>query len=872
MKMDLKNIKNFVEKSPFVFPGVEKYIYIANKISEVLLINVNTGNIENKVEEKAISLKTGRPNVITLIRTDYIMKSIDKDEGEESWNMSISEVLVIGSEGLESNDKDLNSLVPFRNYEDIIKKQESLVNIFQIKPKVDQKTQVVDLLRNFKTEKLYFNFIRKYFADHRNSPEDKNFNMYNLTKEWLKEKRRLIQENTESLEFSDSLMDNAFMKIIELYFYLAYSDNFLITIVLTQLLLFLSGLVYYLISCFIYWRSRRSNKEPVVVGVDLPEVKKQKNLKLQPLLADDIEVRKIEMPLVDLYKTNGKHMNSTMHCKTDLAMNQISCVQVYKSKTSIKDLRNGTRMLANLGETIQFPENKIEEKVISTKVMFEKQDNKLKKIEQSEIVTVVDCDSEVEGLIGKWAEELENYNNDLKLFDKRHRTASESIQNFQIEMHCTYNNPNDREETGNEDSKNFPELRLTLKTSKNKKYLEDDYFYPDESLDSHSRPAITIRHRSQVPESSFRVRKKSLGHSSRHGRLSRVKNQPADKQVSNKMQSVKKDPDEKSVRRHNTSVAEKMIHSNHIEEGRLTKNFADLQPIGKGGFGLVLKGTHRIEGNFYAIKIIKLKIDNFKSLVDHQVIKEAKTMWKLNHKNVVKYITCWFQTDIEEVLISEIQENHSLIVSEGWSQSKYSVYSKSKASNSKFKRPKPRRNFSFSKVSDTINEEVSATESKMSGLSFKSKSEAKAERLEAVKEDENDVKFWDSEDDADNGKSQGADCLGVSVESQKALSISFEFDDKSFKDKEKQKRNRKKSCHQMKSHMSIDDSANKSPKLFDVFFIMQMEFCDGLPLSTYLEDKKDSGIQRSQIFWFFRQIVSGVIHMHNNKVVHRDIK
>lgn len=61
----------------------------------------------------------------------------------------------------------------------------------------------------------------------------------------------------------------------------------------------------------------------------------------------------------------------------------------------------------------------------------------------------------------------------------------------------------------------------------------------------------------------------------------------------------------------------------------------------------MFKAKHKIDGSFYALKMISLTVPQSYSLMDHKVIKEARTMMKLNHKNVVRYITCWFQLMVD---------------------------------------------------------------------------------------------------------------------------------------------------------------------------------------------------------------------------------
>ena len=75
---------------------------------------------------------------------------------------------------------------------------------------------------------------------------------------------------------------------------------------------------------------------------------------------------------------------------------------------------------------------------------------------------------------------------------------------------------------------------------------------------------------------------------------------------------------------------------------RLDQDFESLEKIGKGGYGIVLKGKHRLDKGIWAIKIIKL------SNVDDKddIVNEAITMTNIQSKHVVQYKTCWIEKNI----------------------------------------------------------------------------------------------------------------------------------------------------------------------------------------------------------------------------------
>ena len=66
-----------------------------------------------------------------------------------------------------------------------------------------------------------------------------------------------------------------------------------------------------------------------------------------------------------------------------------------------------------------------------------------------------------------------------------------------------------------------------------------------------------------------------------------------------------------------------------------------MDKIGKGGFGVVLRGENKYN-KVYAIKIIKLKDINDKN----NFINEARTMGILTDTHIVKYLGCWIDDNL----------------------------------------------------------------------------------------------------------------------------------------------------------------------------------------------------------------------------------
>jgi serine/threonine protein kinase len=74
---------------------------------------------------------------------------------------------------------------------------------------------------------------------------------------------------------------------------------------------------------------------------------------------------------------------------------------------------------------------------------------------------------------------------------------------------------------------------------------------------------------------------------------------------------------------------------------RFVGDFEPLRRLGRGGFGLVFECRNKNDDCHYAIKRIPVaNRDNARQ----RVIREAKSLAKLDHPHIVRYYQCWFET------------------------------------------------------------------------------------------------------------------------------------------------------------------------------------------------------------------------------------
>ena len=72
------------------------------------------------------------------------------------------------------------------------------------------------------------------------------------------------------------------------------------------------------------------------------------------------------------------------------------------------------------------------------------------------------------------------------------------------------------------------------------------------------------------------------------------------------------------------------------QTSRYKNDFDEIGRIGEGGFGKVYKARHRLDGNIYAIKKIKLKKD-MNSEENKKIRREITYFSGLNNRYIVRY-------------------------------------------------------------------------------------------------------------------------------------------------------------------------------------------------------------------------------------------
>ncbi|PIK44682.1 putative eukaryotic translation initiation factor 2-alpha kinase 4 [Apostichopus japonicus] len=264
-----------------------------------------------------------------------------------------------------------------------------------------------------------------------------------------------------------------------------------------------------------------------------------------------------------------------------------------------------------------------------------------------------------------------------------------------------------------------------------------------------------------------------------------------------------------------------------LDNSRLNMEFEVLGNIGKGGFGNVFRVRNRLDGNAYAIKRIVL---NPKSKeLNKKITREVKLLSRLNHENVVRYFNSWIEVSDDTATTD--------------SESDPSISGKS-----------PKK---VDRGQDSLSlGVVDNVEDLAPGLSaYGSASWSISAGGNPLSEESTDS-LSDEEDD-----------FGTSFMRRYSSSNSDGIDFEGSEDNETEEQSQIEKSSPLSETEESSTDLELSPKRY---LYIQMEFCEKSTLRTIIAEEIYKN--EKQLWSFFRQILDGLVHIHSQGMIHRDLK
>lgn len=270
---------------------------------------------------------------------------------------------------------------------------------------------------------------------------------------------------------------------------------------------------------------------------------------------------------------------------------------------------------------------------------------------------------------------------------------------------------------------------------------------------------------------------------------------------------------------------------------RYFNEFEELQLLGKGAFGAVIKVQNKLDGCYYAVKRIQV---NPASKQFRRIKGEVTLLSRLNHENIVRYYNAWI----------EKHEKPSVGV----------------LSNTDSSEPQtPEKTPQEKKIQSRLNElglvdnveDIAPPPALSSSVewstSIEKSSSAKCSGHQSSDDDDDD------EDDDD-------DVFGASFlpsDSSSRSDIIFDNGDESIDEMSQVEQSKRPSG-------DTTESTDLEQPLIAHYLYIQMEYCE----RSTLRDTIDQGLHKDQtrLWRLFREILDGLAYIHEQGMIHRDLK
>ncbi|KAM5129109.1 eIF-2-alpha kinase GCN2 isoform 2-T2 [Mantella aurantiaca] len=270
----------------------------------------------------------------------------------------------------------------------------------------------------------------------------------------------------------------------------------------------------------------------------------------------------------------------------------------------------------------------------------------------------------------------------------------------------------------------------------------------------------------------------------------------------------------------------------HIESqrqfSRYFNEFEELQMLGRGAFGAVIKVQNKLDGCYYAVKRVQI---NPASKQFRRIKGEVTLLSRLNHENIVRYYNAWIE---KHELPSSASPKSPAVCGEKKVQVKTEQVVKNELG-----------------LMDDV--EANAPAPIMSSSVEWSTS---CERSSSAHCNSSDQDSSDEDDDDEEGVFSPSFLPGSDSDSE----IIFEDENSPDQDGE---------CVGGKAAENKESLSEVSMQAVHYLYI-QMEYCE----KSTLRDTIDQGLylDSSRLWRLFREILDGLTYIHEQGMIHRDLK
>ncbi|KAI5771207.1 EIF2AK4 [Gulo gulo luscus] len=270
--------------------------------------------------------------------------------------------------------------------------------------------------------------------------------------------------------------------------------------------------------------------------------------------------------------------------------------------------------------------------------------------------------------------------------------------------------------------------------------------------------------------------------------------------------------------------------------------FEELQLLGKGAFGAVIKVQNKLDGCCYAVKRIPI---NPASRHFRRIKGEVTLLSRLHHENIVRYYNAWI-------------ERYERPVGSGMLPLDSDSDSQPQAQDG----PAPSQQTACSGGPDGLGSvEAAAPPPILSSVEWSTSGERSASaRFPAASPGSSSDEEDDDDEEDDEDEHEGVFRQPFLPASDSDSDIIFE-DENSKSQNQNEDCNGKNSCHESEPSAVVEAVH---------YLYIQMEYCE----KSTLRDTIDQGLYLDTVrLWrLFREILDGLAYIHEKGMIHRDLK
>ena len=301
------------------------------------------------------------------------------------------------------------------------------------------------------------------------------------------------------------------------------------------------------------------------------------------------------------------------------------------------------------------------------------------------------------------------------------------------------------------------------------------------------------------------------------------------------------------VRQSSTNSQEQMKPHSVFEE-----QFEVLEYLGEGGFGSVMKVRKNLDDSIYALKCVKLEYSSPNAL--KRLFREVRALSKMRSEHVVRYFNSWVET-------IEIETKADISSSDSSKDTVSLNMAKLEERNNKLL---DKQTDMLAKVSVSYALKFDDEPPPVCGSVSWSSS---LHRSSSKFTDEMSTNQFDIFDDDDNSEASDAEDSGDPYMQEKHTSFSDDGIVFGSGSQERKSSSEKSSGQNRNACSKIEKAVNY--KVEKILYI-QMEYCER---NTLYDCIREGLYKDTALYWrYFREILNGLLHIHNHGLIHRDLK